>query len=182
MIPFPNQKFKAIYCDPPWNFKTYSKKGMDRAPENHYPTMTLQDIKHLPVNTIADDDCALFMWVTMPLLQAGLEVMAEWGFTYKTCAFSWMKQNKKAPSLFTGLGYWTRSNAEICLLGTKGKPQRINKDVKQAILEPLREHSRKPDCVYERIERLVSGPYVELFSRTSRPGWTSWGFDVGKFD
>jgi N6-adenosine-specific RNA methylase IME4 len=82
---------------------------------------------------------------------------------------------------FVGMGYWTRSNSEFCLLGTRGKPKRLNADVRQAIIEPRREHSRKPDCVYNRIERLVAGPYLELFARTTRPGWTSWGNQVGKF-
>jgi len=80
-----------------------------------------------------------------------------------------------------GLGYWTRANSEVCLLATRGKPKRKHADVRQAILEPRREHSRKPDCVYDRIERLVDGPYLELFARQTRPGWDSWGLEVNKF-
>jgi N6-adenosine-specific RNA methylase IME4 len=176
-----SKKYGAILADPAWTFKVYSEKGKDRSAEKHYSTMTLRNIMDMPVADLAAPDCALFLWVTMPQLIEGINVMESWGFLYKTCAFSWMKTNSKSPGLFTGMGYWTRSNAEICLLGTRGKPKRLNKDVKQAILEPRREHSRKPDCVYERIERLVGGPFLELFSRTQRPGWDVWGNEVRKF-
>lgn len=179
--PLPNKKYGAIYADPPWNFKVWSKKGEARAPENHYDTMKLKDICELPVQSISAIDCCLFMWAVMPQLPEALKVMDAWGFQYKTCAFSWMKQNKKSAGLFTGLGYWTRANSEICLLGTRGKPKRLNRDVKQAILSPLREHSRKPDEIRGRIERLVSGPYIELFGRTTYPGWDVWGKDTEKF-
>jgi len=80
------------------------------------------------------------------------------------------------------MGYWTRANSEPCLLATRGKPKRLSAAVRQGIIEPRREHSRKPDCVHERIERLVAGPYLELFARATRPGWTCWGNEVGKFD
>jgi N6-adenosine-specific RNA methylase IME4 len=116
------------------------------------------------------------------------EVIKAWGFEYKTCAFSWMKARGTQPDLFRdemdvqfGLGYWTRANSEVCLLATRGKPKRINADVRQGIIEPRREHSRKPDCVPGRIERLVAGPYLELFARTTRPGWDSWGNQTDKF-
>lgn len=182
MNPLPNKKYGAIYADPPWNFKCWSGKGTARAAENHYDTMNHAAICALPIQSIAADDCCLFMWAVMPQLPEALKVMEAWGFKYKTCAFTWMKQNKKSPGLFTGLGYWTRANAEICLLGTRGKPQRINKDVRQAILSPLREHSRKPDEVRGRIERLVGGPYIELFARTSQGGvWDAWGNQTDKF-
>jgi N6-adenosine-specific RNA methylase IME4 len=176
-----SKKYGAIYADPPWSFKTYSAKGEDRSAKNHYGVMSLRQIMDMPVADLAAPDCALFLWVTMPQLIEGINVMQAWGFRYKTCAFSWMKTNQKSEGLFTGMGYWTRSNAELCLLGTRGSPKRINKDVKQAILAPRREHSRKPDEVYERIERLVKGPYLEIFSRTQRPGWDVWGNEVGKF-
>ena len=80
-----------------------------------------------------------------------------------------------------GCGYWTRANSEVCLLATRGKPKRLNADVRQAIIEPRRQHSRKPDCVHGRIERLVEGPYLELFARAPRPGWTVWGNETDKF-
>ena len=124
----------------------------------------------------ADDDCILFLWATYPQLPTCLKVMEEWGFTYKTVAFTWVKMNKVADTPFVGMGFWTRSNAEICLLGTRGHPQRQAKNVRQVILSKIREHSRKPDEQYERIEALVDGPYLEMFARPPhREGWDVWG-------
>lgn len=179
---WPVFKYKAIYADPPWRFKNYSEKGEARSASSHYNCMSLNDIKALPVQFCADDDCVLFLWATFPLLQEALDVIKAWGFTYKTAAFTWAKRNKKAESFFMGLGYWTRSNAEICLLATRGKPERKAKDVRQLCTDHIREHSRKPDEIYERIERLVDGPYIELFSRNNREGWDAWGNEVGKFE
>ena len=146
------------------------------------------EILALPVTDVAADDAVLFLWVTWPTLLQATALIEAWGFAYKTCAFCWVKAKATQIDLFrddmdgqVGLGYWTRANSEGCLLATKGKPKRLNADVRQAILEPRREHSRKPDCTYQRIERLVAGPYLELFARTQRPGWTAWGNEVGKF-
>ena len=109
------KKYKIIYADPPWQYKVYSEKGKGRSAENHYPTMSIEDICKLPIKDLADDDCVLFMWMTFPTLKEGFKVIEEWGFKYKTVAFVWVKQNKKTPSLFWGLGFWTRANAEICI-------------------------------------------------------------------
>ena len=108
MIPFPNKKYNIIYADPPWTFKTWSKKGGIKSPK--YEVMTINDIKKLPIDNIADKDCVLFIWVTYPLLKEGLDTIKQWNFHYKTCGFSWIKKNKKTDSLFWGLGYWTRAN------------------------------------------------------------------------
>lgn len=117
------EKFNIIYADPPWKFQTYSERGSQlKSADCHYSCMKFDDILSLPVESIAADDSILFLWVTFPLLKEGLEVMKAWGFTYKTCGFNWVKRNKKADSFFLGLGYWTRSNSEICLLGTRGHP------------------------------------------------------------
>lgn len=178
---WPVLKYKAIYADPPWRFKHYSTKGMGRSAQKHYDCLTLDKIKELPIDFCAAEDCVLFLWVTDPMLQEGLELIRSWGFEYKTVAFTWVKENTKSDSLFTGMGYWTRSNPEMCLLATRGKPSRIAKDVRQVIVSKRREHSRKPDEVYERIERLVAGPYLELFARQSNPGWDSWGNEIDKF-
>lgn len=119
------EKFNIIYADPPWKFQTYSERGSQlKSTDCHYSCMKFDDILSLPVESIAADDSILFLWVTFPLLKEGLEVMKAWGFTYKTCGFNWVKRNKKADSFFLGLGYWTRSNSEICLLGTRGHPSR----------------------------------------------------------
>lgn len=184
----PRNHFGAIYADPPWDFKTWSGKPNARGPQNHYGTLQIPDIALLPIWEFAADNCVLFVWVCWPILLGVQEVIESWGFEYKTCAFSWTKANASQPDMFrddadasVGMGYWTRANSEVCLLATRGKPKRLHADVRQGIIEPRREHSRKPDCVYSRIERLVAGPYLELFARTTRPGWTAWGNEVGKF-
>jgi N6-adenosine-specific RNA methylase IME4 len=191
----PKGHFGAIYADPPWAYKTYSGDAIPaRASRNglaqaHYQTMPISDICALPVADIAAPDCALFVWVTWPTLLDAVALIEAWGFTYKTCAFAWTKGDARQAEFFRdditpymGLGYWTRANSEVCLLATRGRPKRLNADVRQAIVEPRREHSRKPDCVPSRIERLVAGPYLELFARTQRPGWTVWGNQTDKFE
>ena len=176
-----NKKYNVIYADPPWSFKTFSDKGKDRSPENHYNVMSLQDICNLPINNISNDNSVLLMWVVDPLLDKAFEVINAWGFKYKTVGFTWVKTNKKSLGFFTGLGYWTRGNPEMCLLATKGKPKRISKSVPQLVVEQRREHSRKPDIMYNHIENLLQGPYIELFARTKRPGWDYWGNQTDKF-
>lgn len=190
-----DRKFGAILADPPWTFVTRSQAGKDRSAEMHYDCMSIPEIKALPVGDLAAKDATLFMWVTDPLIPLGLEVMEAWGFRYKTVAFNWAKLNKEPKkatkkklqdgwtesSFFTGMGYWSRANAELCLLGTRGAPKRIHKDVRRLLIAPRREHSRKPDQIYDRIERLTPGPYLELFARTSHPGWAYWGNEVDKF-
>lgn len=184
----PRNHFRVVYADPPWSYEVWSAKGTGRSAEQHYSTMTIEDICALPVADIAAEDCILFMWATWPTIKDGLRVIEAWGFEYKTCAFDWMKADVSTMTLFPlptsadmKMGHWTRSNSEPCLLGTRGKPKRKDAGVRMGIIEPARQHSRKPDCVYERIERLVSGPYLELFARAKRPGWTDWGNQTGKF-
>ena len=128
-----SKKYKIIYADPPWYFKIYSKKGEDRNATNHYPCMEFNDLLALNINDIADVDCCLFMWVTDPFLEKSFKLLKQWGFTYKTIAFTWAKKNKTNDNFFMGLGYWTRANPEICLLATKGKPKRFYKNVKQLV-------------------------------------------------
>ena len=173
------KKYQIIYADPPWNYKVYSKKGLGRSAESHYPTMSIEDICALPVGNLADKDCALFLWVTIPCLLEGLSVLKAWGFTYKTVGFVWVKQNRKADSLFWGMGYWTRSNVELCILATKGHPKRINAAVHQVIVSHIEEHSKKPQEARERIVSLMGDlPRIELFARQSTPGWDVWGNEV----
>lgn len=195
---WPTGKYGAILADPPWRWKSwadfadnpkaYAQISDSRSVKKHYDLMSNEDIAKLPVGEVAAEDSILFLWFCWPQLTVALNVIESWGFTYKTCAFCWTKVNAKQIEMFhegmdgqVGLGYWTRANSEVCLLATRGKPKRLNADVRQAILEPRREHSRKPACVHERIERLVAGPYVELFARAVHPGWTCWGNEVGKF-
>lgn len=147
--------------------------------ENHYPTMDIKDICALPVADIAAKDSALFLWATFPMLPEALRVIEAWGFKFKTVAFVWLKKNKKADSWFYGLGFWTRSNAEICLLATRGKPKRQDNSIHQFIISPLEGHSKKPDEARDKIVTLMGDlPRVELFARQTPPRWDVWGNEV----
>lgn len=173
------KKYSIIYADPPWQYKVYSKKGLGRSAESHYLTMELEDIQALPVGELADTDCILFMWTTIPLLKDCFSVMKAWGFEYKTVGFVWIKQNKKSDSLFWGMGHWTRANAEFCMLATKGRPKRKSAGVHQVIISHIEEHSKKPDIVRHKIIELVGDlPRVELFAREKADGWDAWGNEV----
>lgn len=173
--------YGAILADPPWNFRNWSPAGEGRHAKNHYRVMSLHEIKSLPVGHLAAPDCVLFLWVSDPMLPEGIEVMRRWGFAYKTVGFTWIKRNRTQPGHRMGMGYWTRANPELCLLGTLGCPHRLSRNVRQLVEAPTRTHSRKPDEIYERIEQLVDGPYVELFARNQRPGWKSWGNETERF-
>ena len=128
--------------------------------------MKKEDLQRLPIKNICEDDSVLFLWVTFPCLEEGLELIKQWGFTYKTCGFTWVKRNKKSDSWFWGLGYWTRANAELCLIATKGKPKRVSKSVHQVCDARVMEHSRKPSEIRDRIVELCGDvPRVELFAR-----------------
>ena len=173
------KKYKIIYADPPWQYRVYSKKGQGRSAENHYHTMNIKDIMALPVDKIADKDCILFLWITFPCLKEGIEVMERWGFKYKTCGFNWVKRNKKKNTYFMGLGFWTRSNSEVCLIGTKGQPKRVSKSVPQICDARIMEHSRKPAEIRERIVELCGElPRIELFARDKVKGWDSLGDEI----
>lgn len=177
------KKYKIIYADPPWQYRVYSKKGKGRSAENHYHTMNIDDIRSLPVGEIADDDCVLFLWITFPCLKEGISVMESWGFTYKTCGFNWVKRNKKKDTYFMVLGFWTRSNSEVCLIGTKGHPKRVSKAVPQVCDARVMEHSRKPSEVRERIVELCGDvPRIELFAREAVKGWDCFGDEIDGAD
>lgn len=180
--------YGAILIDPPWSFEAWSKRGDGRSAKQHYGVMDVKQMVRLPVSDLAAKDCVVFCWATWPHLKSALWLISAWGFTYKTCGFDWIKANTGQMDLLrddadaqVGMGYWTRSNSEPCLLATRGKPKRLNADVRQGIIEPRREHSRKPDCVHSRIERLVAGPYLELFARAPRAGWDVWGNQTDRF-
>ena len=173
------KKYKIIYADPPWQYRVYSKKGQGRSAANHYHTMNIKDIMALPVDKIADKDCILFLWITFPCLKEGIEVMERWGFKYKTCGFNWVKRNKKKNTYFMGLGFWTRSNSEVCLIGTKGQPKRVSKSVSQICDARIMEHSKKPAEIRERIVELCGElPRIELFARDKVKGWDSLGDEI----
>jgi N6-adenosine-specific RNA methylase IME4 len=165
-------RYRVILADPPWHWKAWSQKGTGRGAVSHYDVLSVDQLIALApdIQEMADDDCALFLWCPDNMLEAGWEVMRVWGFTYKTIAFVWAKTTKHGKWHF-GNGYWTRANPEICLLGTRGHPKRVSAAVPKLLVAPVRQHSQKPDDTYGRIERLVAGPRVELFSRQSSPGW-----------
>ena len=175
-------KYDVILCDPPWQFKTYSGAGTPhRSEEDHYETMVHESLTDIPVKEWAAKDCALFMWVIDSHLPEAMKLIEAWGFKYQTIAFSWVKLAKNGQPRM-GMGYWTRKESEICLLATRGKPGRVGKGVRQVIMAPRREHSRKPDEQYERIEALMGeGSKLEMFARQSWPGWSVWGNEVDKF-
>jgi len=176
----PNKKYQIIYADPPWRFNyRHSENDLSGHNEGNYSLMKLQDIKDIPIQNISDDDCSLFLWVTDPLLQEGIEVMRCWGFKYKTVAFTWIKTNLNNKRYWLGMGYWTRSNPEMCLLGTKGKIKRISSNVHQLVISNRREHSRKPDEVRDRIVQLIGDvSRIELFARDRFEGWDTYGDEL----
>jgi N6-adenosine-specific RNA methylase IME4 len=192
-IPLPDSKYEVILCDPPWEYHTWNKKDKGRTAESHYHTMTTKDILELPVGDIAADNCALFLWITCPNIFLGEKVLRSWGFEFVTVAFNWVKLRKNLPAVNSikaggieifpkkGLGHWTRSGSELCLLARKGRITRLNKNIDQVIYAPIREHSRKPDEQYERIEQLLgleqSTPKIELFARYPHEGWEGWGLE-----
>ncbi len=170
-------KFSIILSDPAWTYADPARAG-NRGAGCKYPLMTHRDLCALPVESIAADDCVLFLWATMPLLQEALEVIVDWGFTYKTNAFTWVKTCATG-SYFMGMGRWSRANAELCLLATRGKPSRVSAGVNSIIAAPRGRHSAKPPETRDRIVRLCGDhPRVELFARESCPGWTSLGYDI----
>lgn len=176
--------YGAIYADPSWQFRVWNRDtGLGRSAEAHYRTMPLDEIKALPVASLAAKDCCLFLWSVCSMLPEALAVGAAWNFQFKTVAFDWAKLTKHG-KWHMGMGYWSRQNTELCLLFTCGKPKRLSRSVRQLVVSPVREHSRKPDEVYERIEQLVAGPYIELFARQARVGWDNWGLEspMGAWD
>lgn len=183
-------KYPVLLADPGWRFKNYSTIGEGRNPIAHYPCMSREQLLRYPIDEYAAPGCVLFLWVYEPLLPLGLEVLDAWGFTFKTVGFYWIKRKKSVAdedlldeNFGMGQGYWTRGNPEQCWIATRGKhPPRRNKDVRKLIIAPRRQHSRKPEEQYERIERLVKGPYCELFTRQTRSGWQAVGNQTTLFN
>jgi N6-adenosine-specific RNA methylase IME4 len=172
-------RFGAIMADPPWPYETWSERGgTEKSAERHYQTQSIEWIQALPVAQLAADDSALFLWIVRAHLPAALAVIASWGFEYRTLAFNWIKSDSVDIEPPLGMGFWTRSGSELCLLATRGKPKRLDAGVREVITARRAEHSRKPDAAAKRIERLVGGPYLELFARRPRAGWRVWGDEI----
>ena len=174
-------RYEIIYADPPWRYNARNNPNtkFGGGVHAHYPTMSFEEIKELPIEKITAEDCALFLWTTFPYIDKQLEVFSAWGFEYKTLGFSWIKLNKRNQQPFFGTGYYTKSNCECCLLGIKGKMKPISNYVSSCLILPRREHSRKPDEVRTAIVRLFGDrPRIELFAREQTVGWDCWGNEV----
>lgn len=174
-----NKKYNIIYADPPWKYNEQHTKA-SRSVNLQYNTMKTEDMYSFPINKIANDNSVCFMWATYPKLKESINLLEKWGFKYKTVAFTWIKKNKNNDNYFMGMGYYTRSNAEICLLGIKGKPlKRKSHSVRQIIDSKIQEHSKKPDEIRNRIVELFGDlSRIELFARQTADGWDCWGNEV----
>lgn len=190
----PQRHYGFILADPAWTFRCYGPQEKNRTRRDagrYYPTMSVAEISALPVHDVAAPNCWLAMWCTWPHLREGLSVMDAWGFKYSSNLFTWFKMKRKfSPTrvfitlpndMHIGTGYTSRKNTEFVLLGKRGQPKRLAGDVHEPIFSPVREHSRKPDEQYPRIERFAAGPFLEMNARTARPGWDQWGNEVEKF-
>lgn len=174
-------RYACFLADCPWAFQTYSGDRVpQRAKVQHYDTMTEAELAALPVGEIAAPDALLQMWVLDTHLEQALRIGRAWGFAYKTLGLVWHKMSPGGMA-YIGLGHWYRSGGEISLLFTRGAPTRLDRSVRQFIHSPVREHSRKPEDQYRRLERLCAGPRLELFARQRRPGWDQWGDQVDLF-
>lgn len=173
-IPFPSKKYRIIYADPAWQYDDTATSG---AAEDHYSTMSIEALCGLPVADISDESSVLLMWATYPLLPEALALIKAWGFTYKTIAFQWVKQYPICNSYCKGVGHYTRSNSEPCLLATRGKKiPTLDSGISQLIISHRQQHSRKPTEVREKIVRLFGDvPRIELFARDKIEGWDCWG-------
>lgn len=179
------KRFKSIGMDPQWKFLTRSAEGDGRSANVHYKTEEVDKIKALPVGELADENALLYMWMVDWCPQDALDLIKHYGFKHITTAFTWVKTNGEgeldiwdASTWHMGQGYWTRANPEACWLASRGAPPRLYADVRQLIVAPVMEHSRKPDEWLERVERLGDGDYLELQARRTRKGWTSWGDEL----
>lgn len=187
----PAERFPVISLDPPWHFATRgAPAAQDRSPQRHYATASIEHLRTLPIRDIAASDAHVFLWITNPLLVEGvhLDLFQAWGVTPSSLAFVWIKlwnnfdtdQLRRTPlleqDLAFGMGYTTRQNAECCVLGTIGNAKRARADIRQVIISPRREHSRKPEEYYRRVEHYAPGPRIDMFAGRDRLGWTRWGW------
>lgn len=190
-------QYGVIYADPAWEFELRSKKGEGKSPQRHYDCMSLDELKAMRDDVLfaTGPNAVCVMWATFPMLREALELLSFWGFEYVT-AGAWQKVTKHGKKAF-GTGYVLRGSAELFLVGKIGHPKIKNKRTRGAlvtgdapddlrllgisIFSALRENSRKPDEMRGLIEELFEGPYLEMFARTTRAGWDSWGNEIHKF-
>lgn len=174
----PNKKYKIIYADPPWSYNDKLNLQNEGA-SLHYKTLSLEELKSLDINSICDKDCILFLWVTRPMMPVAIELVKAWGFKYKTIAFTWVKTNPKSKTYFKGIGRWVMGCTESVILATKGKPQRVVKNIHELVVSSRSKHSKKPNEVRELIVKLMGDKSrIELFAREKVEGWDSWGNEI----
>ena len=182
------KKYDIIYADPPWKYSNARGTG---AAEKHYRTMTEKEIRQFGANEIrtrTNEDCALLLWATGPKMATAMRIMRSWGFHFKNVFAVWVKTSKKSNKPTIGKGYYTRANAEFCLLGIKGKGSHLrsedtSKAISQIVYEPKREHSRKPDTVREMIDKVFKEDLqkIEVFAREKFENWDQIGDETNKF-
>jgi N6-adenosine-specific RNA methylase IME4 len=194
-LPTTEGGWACVAADPPVGFRTWSEKGQGRSPSQHYDTLAPATIMTLPLQTVVADDAWLWLWWPDPHVPDLIETMRAWGFAFSGKASTWVKtlpSLARASRLIStddieavlpmGGGHTTRKNSETCWLGRRGKPRILSHAVREVIVAPRREHSRKPDEFYRRAERFCPGPRLDLFARETRPDWTAWGDQTTKFD
>lgn len=191
--PLPDVRFPVVSIDPPWHWKARASTQNPqhvRSPQKHYPTMDLEHVEAIPMKQIAAPDAHIFLWITGPLLAQGVHnrLFRAWGVRPSSIVFTWIKTLasfdmsllERSPlldqDLHMGTGFTTRQNAEFVALGRIGSPSRARADIRQVIIAPLQEHSRKPDEYYRRVEHYAHGPRIDMFAGADRPGWTRWGW------
>lgn len=184
LIPLPQGSFGTIVADPPWSF-TYSTRqsesgnnGWRGSTDRHYKTMKLSELREMPIGDIAAADSVLWLWSVNALLDDAMSLMSAWGFDYKNC-LTWAKTNKAGTGPAFGMGYWLRGASEHLLVGVRGRPKPLRRNVPTWFSAPTQRHSEKPDEAYALVESLSPGPYVDLFARRPRPGWSVWGDEAG---
>lgn len=177
MVNFNMKKYQIIYADPPWSYND-KMKGHSFSLDHEYQTQDKEWIQKLPVQNICEKDAVLFLWVVSPMLDEGIDTLKAWGFKYKTLAFCWSKHTKNGKKV-KNLGKWTMGNVELCLLGVKGQPKRISKNIYQLVEAERTKHSQKLNEVRTRIVNLMGDlPRIELFARQKTEGWDVWGNEV----
>jgi len=181
--PAPFYAFDVIVIDCPWEYVTYSAKGLKKSPQAHYRCMTIEDIAGLPVRQLARPDCALFMWGTWPMLNRQMRILEGWGFVYKT-GFPWIKRTVRGKRAF-GPGHLVRECSEpifVGAIGRAGLDGRRERGLLETIVDgAMGAHSVKPVEFYDKVERLVPGARkIDVFARAPRSGWTVWGDEVSE--
>lgn len=176
-----NKKYNIIYADPPWKYNDRNSPGtkFGGGAGGHYKMLSMREIESFPISAIADENCALLLWCTFPHLHKQIKLFEKWGFKYKTLGFSWIKTNPRDGKPFFGIGYYAKSNCEVCLLGIKGKMKPVSNSVSSCVIAPRMAHSKKPDEIRDKIVELFGDlPRIELFARKHADGWDCWGDEV----